>query len=109
MANVLSFDLTQTMDDGATVIIPCIDGVLLPSLVEKFELHHGMTDPAGGYGGLIPEYFRYGPIAKYFLGESADPLFSSRPERIYLLGCQCGEVGCWPRTARVTTRGQKVV
>jgi hypothetical protein len=28
---------------------------------------------------------------------------------IYLLGCQCGEVGCWPLTTRVTVNNNRVL
>jgi hypothetical protein len=108
MTNVLSFDVRRKGDKGPAVITPCIDGVMLTSLAEHFEKSHGMTDPAGGYGGLISEFFRYGSLDRYFLGESETPLFQATPGRIFVLGCECGEVGCWPLTALVRTRGREV-
>jgi hypothetical protein len=108
MTNVLSFDVSRRDQDGVTVITPRIDGVLLTTLAEQFELSHDLADPAGGYGGLIPAFYRYGPLDRYFLGRSETPDFTSAPARIFVLGCACGEVGCWPLTCQVNA-GEKQV
>jgi hypothetical protein len=101
MTNVLSFDVSKGQEGCVTVITPRVDGVMLTSLAEQFEQIHGLSDPAGGYGGLIPEFFLYGPLDRYFLGKSETPCFENTPERIFILGCECGEVGCWPLTCSV--------
>jgi hypothetical protein len=80
---------------------------MLTTLAERFEGGHGLTDPAGGYGGLIPEFFRYGPLDRYFLGKSE--IFASKPGRIFVLGCECGEVGCWPLTCLVNIADSEIV
>jgi hypothetical protein len=108
LTNVLSFDVGKREKDGATVITPCVDGVALTSLAEQFEQTHGLNDPAGGYGGLIPEFFRYGPLDRYFLGKSETHYFERTPGRIFVLGCQCGEVGCWPLTSVVSAGDSEV-
>lgn len=108
MINALSFNIAKRDEDGVTVITPRIDGVLLSSLAERFEQSRGMHDPAGGYGGLIPAFFRYGPLDRYFLGESKTDCFANAPGRIYVLGCACGEVECWPLTCRVDRRSDAV-
>jgi hypothetical protein len=108
MTNVLSFDVSRRDEDGVTVITPRVDGIMLTALAEQFECSHGLTDPAGGYGGLIPEFFRYGPLDRYFLGKSETPYFASTPGRIFVLGCQCGEVGCWPLTCLVNARDSEI-
>lgn len=100
MSNVLIFDIRKS---DITVITPCIDGVLLTNLVEQFERARGMNDPAGGYGGLVMEFFKYGPLDQYFRGQSETPFFANASGRIYVLGCDCGEVGCWPLTCVVHT------
>jgi len=109
MINVLSFDVSRRDEDGATVITPCIDGVMLTKLVEQFEYRHGLTDPAGGYDGLIPEFFRYSPLDMYFLGEPETFHVAGAPGRIFILGCECGEVGCWPLTCLINASGSDVV
>jgi hypothetical protein len=82
----------------ALVATPAIDGRVLSDLVEEFETRQGF-DPAGGYGGLVFDFFPYGPLGKYFHGQSDD---SESGRGIYVLGCACGEVGCWPLKCRVT-------
>lgn len=101
MTNVLSFDVSRERETRVVVITPCVNGVKLTILAEQFEQSHGLDDPAGGYGGLIPEFFRYGPLDAYFLGKSDAPYFEDTPGRIFILGCECGEVGCWPLTCLV--------
>jgi hypothetical protein len=108
MTNVLSFAVVRRDKEGATVITPCVDGVALTNLAEQFEQNLNMIDPTGGYGGLIPEFFRFGPLDRYFWGEAETPFFESKPGRIFVLGCQCGEVGCWPLTTKVSAHGSEV-
>lgn len=108
MSNVLSFDVSEGGEHGIVVITPCVDGVMLTRLVEQFEEMHGLNDPAGEYGGLILQLFRYGPLDLYFLGKSETPYFANSPGRIFVLGCECGEVGCWPLTCWVDVRDHAV-
>ena len=61
--------------------------------------------PAGGYGGLVPAFFRYGPLDAYFLGQDQ----GNPDRRTWLLGCDCGEVGCWPLAAHIDTDDDAVV
>ena len=94
--------------EGTISITPVVDGTPLPEIVAAFEREQGF-EPAGGYGGLIPEWFNYGALDKYFLGDFEKDSYFSRMDRVYLLGCQCGEVGCWPLIARIRTEGESVV
>jgi hypothetical protein len=92
--NSLSFQLSrQYGDDGDPIVVmPVIDGRCLERMISDFELRQAFDDPAGGYGGLIPSAFDFGSLDRYFLGMSVRP----NPARIFVLGCECGEVGCWP-------------
>lgn len=65
--------------------------------------------PAGGYGGLIPDFFNYGHLTDYLLGRTHQDSYFSDLGRIYLLGCDCGEVGCWPILGSVIASDQHVV
>lgn len=89
-------------------IIPILNGVPLTDMILLFERENGYA-PAGGYGGLIPDYFKYGPLDRYFLGDFEENSYFGVLGRIYLLGCNCGEVGCWPLAARVIADGGSVV
>jgi hypothetical protein len=66
-------------------------------MISKFEVRHGFNDPAGGYGGIIPSFFRFGPLDLHFLGKSPH----RTAEETIVLGCECGEVGCWPLECKV--------
>ena len=101
----LSFEKT-TIDGGATSLVPRVDGTPLTELIEVFEA--GLYDsPVGGCGGIVPEYFRFGDLSKYYLGWEAKQW--PTPGHLWLLGCACGEVGCWPLSARVTVTDSTVV
>ena len=55
--------------------------------------------------GLIPAFFKFGATAAHFLGHASGP--DSR--RVPLLGCECGEWGCWPLLAEIVADARKVV
>lgn len=85
--SVLSFivEPLNPPDEMALAAEPVIDGRRLSDLVKDFEISRGFQ-PAGGYGGLVFEFFNSGPLKEYFCSKEA----------IAVLGCDCGEVGCWP-------------
>ena len=70
-----------------------IDGRDLVEHVKVLELPWARAeeheDIAGGYSGLSPEQWRNLP-EQYGDG------------RVAVLGCECGEVGCWPLRVRIT-------
>jgi len=89
-------------------ITPAVNGIPLTEMVLTFEREQRF-DPAGGYGGLIPQWFKYGALDHYFLGEFEENSYFARMGGVYLLGCgSCGEVGCWPLTARIRTNAESV-
>lgn len=94
--------------EGTFSITPVVDGTPLPEITAAFE-HEQHFEPAGGYGGLIPEWFQYGALDRYFLGDFEQNSYFARLNRVYLLGCTCGEVGCWPLLARIRTEGESVL
>lgn len=85
--------------DGATEVVPVVDGVALTDRIHDFEREHGMETRAVSYGGLIPAYFKFGPASHHYL--TTHEVFISRKGKIPVLGCECGEWGCWPLLARV--------
>ena len=93
---------------AAATVTPILNGTPLVDLVETFERDHAFT-PIGGYGGLIPEHFDFGPLESYFLGEFSAGSYWTEIGSIYLLECQCGEVGCWPLACKVQQTDQAVI
>ena len=94
--------------EGTHAITPYVNGKSLVEVVSAFEREQ-CFDPVGGYGGLIPEWFNYGPLDRYFLGDFEPNTYFANIGRVYLLGCECGEVGCWPLSAHIKTEGDSVM
>ena len=86
-------------------VTPAVNGSPLSDMITVFERQQGF-EPAGGYSGLIPDHFNYGRLDQYFLGAAKDSFWA---QGVYLLGCECGEVGCWPLQCQIRTDGNNVV
>lgn len=94
----------QVQGDGADApqIRVKINGVDLVHLVGLYETAQGF-DPAGGYGGLIPAYYQFGPMTDHFLGRGA-----TMSSDVPVLGCDCGEWGCWPLMVNIAADDVRV-
>jgi hypothetical protein len=103
-SNRIRFDYRHHSDRGGQEIIPRIDGTPLTELIDRFETNAGMQPAGGAYGGLIPQFFRFGPIEEHFHGRSTDAMGPKTP----VLGCACGEWGCWPLMARIAVTADHV-
>lgn len=101
----IRFDCRQLGDGGALVIVPRIDGTPFTELIDRFEITAGMQPAGDAYGGLIPQFFRFGPMRDHFLGRFTDAMGPKTP----VLGCECGEWGCWPLMARITVTADLVI
>ncbi|WP_189334929.1 hypothetical protein [Actinoplanes ianthinogenes] len=75
-------------------------------LVAGYERAAGFDVP-GQYAGLVVDFFRYGDLTDYLLGR---PEGGDRGDlgAIALLGCDCGEFGCWPLQAQVVADEERV-
>ena len=103
----LSFAI-EPLEKGAPAlsIVPLVNEVQLTLMVEEFEREHNY-EPAGGYAGLVPSAFNFGPLDHYFMAETRSEAYDKVSH--YLLGCNCGEVGCWPLMARITKGAQQIL
>jgi hypothetical protein len=90
---------------GPLMLAPVVDGRPLTELVTEFESRQGYS-PSGRYAGLVPDHFRFGDLPRYFLGQEDEQW--PRPGYAWLLGCDCGEVGCWPLEARIIAGAETV-
>ncbi|MFG2567168.1 hypothetical protein ACGFR6_17190 [Streptomyces sp. NPDC048567] len=70
ISNEIRFDCQHRGDRGPLVVVPHIDGAPLPELIDEYEIAAGMQPAGDAYGGLIPEFFRFGPMQDHFLGLS---------------------------------------
>ncbi|WP_116209478.1 hypothetical protein [Streptomyces olivoreticuli] len=103
--NEIRFDRQHRDDLGVLEVVPRINGIPLIELIDKFEINAGMQPAGDAYGGLTPQYFRFGPMEDHFHGRSTDAMGPKTP----LLGCECGELGCWPLMARITVTADLVI
>ncbi|NGM50428.1 hypothetical protein G5B46_12485 [Caulobacter sp. 602-2] len=93
-------------EGGTTIVVPWIDGVSLIDFVAAFEREQGFDKLSSEErGGLIPEYFRFGPLDRHYLGRGDWP---TGDDGTVLLGCQCGEWACDPFYARIEVEGDVV-
>lgn len=90
----------SVIENGAVSLVPEIEGITLTEIVARCEA--GVDDgPVGGYGGIVPQHFRFGDLSKFYLGIE-DKQWPA-PGEVWLLGCECGEVRCWPLSARIAS------
>lgn len=89
----ISFVVSEVENDEPLAVAPVINGLPLADRVSAFEFAKGF-EPAGGYAGIVPANFDFGPLDAYFGGEASG--FFAERDWIWVLGCTCGEVGCWP-------------
>ena len=93
--------------NGVTEVVAVVDGQELTDLIHAFEKAADMESRDVSYGGLIPANFRFGPVRRHFLaGEGA---LLNEERKVPLLGCECGEWGCWPLLASITVDDDAVV
>jgi hypothetical protein len=98
---LLSFETAFSPEMNAVEVVPSVDGRPLVELIAAFEVRQGWA-PAGGYGGLFPGVFRLGPAVAYWLGTHPGG------SRVIALGCECGELACWPLAVEVMTTAETV-
>jgi hypothetical protein len=101
MTSTLTFDVEPFGEDGSVfVVVPVVDGHRLTDLIHSLERQAGMEDRDTSYAGLIPAFFRFGTATEHY---------RSTHQRIPLLGCECGEWGCWPLMAQIRADDERVV
>jgi hypothetical protein len=116
MRNVISFDLvvgeTAMYEDSPGIRI-FIDGENFREMVKAYEEARGY-EPAGSYAGLVPAAFWISPGVRPFIAPASNGAPGRRkgrrkPDpRQAVLGCGCGDMGCWPLLTLITVGHRKV-
>ena len=98
--NPIAFEVRPLAGGGAHEVIPVVGGASLPEVIHAYEHAAGLTPrPLSDSGGLVPEHYGFGPAREHWFGLRE---FSKHaPGEIPVLGCSCGEWGCWPTYATV--------
>jgi hypothetical protein len=100
---------TEELGVGEVVTVtPYVNGTSLIELARRVELgpagEQGESDLAGAYAGLVVgEQERW---SHWYLDDQPQSWFGDGDS--CLLGCTCGDTGCWPLTAKVTVTGDQV-
>jgi hypothetical protein len=96
--------------DWASCLEIKVDGVALVEHARRAELTSAKADGqeglAGAYGGLTPLHLVCWP-SRHFLGSPALP--ATDDGDTVLLGCDCGEWGCWSLLAQVHVSTSTVI
>lgn len=92
--------------DPERELLPHVDDVSLVDLISGYEYAAGFDVP-GTYAGLVLDRFNFGDLTTYLLGQP-DSTYWTKGGAIALLGCDCGEVGCWPLQAQVLVDDDRV-
>jgi hypothetical protein len=86
----------------ARELLPYVDDVSMVDLVRGYELAAGYEVP-GAYAGIVLDHFNFGDLTSYLTGAPESP-YCADLGVVALLGCDCGEVGCWPLETRVVVQ-----
>jgi hypothetical protein len=90
-------------------IMIAVNGTDFAQLVGAHERAYAEAEVApniaGQYRGLSPD--RVVPPSRHFLGEPSWEIYRYG-ERIQILGCKCGEPGCWPLACQIRTTDDRV-
>ncbi|WP_405062594.1 hypothetical protein OG474_13395 [Kribbella sp. NBC_01505] len=87
----VGFEL-RPWEDSGTELVPLVNGVSLIELVARYERNEGLK-PADGYAGLVLYGDLPSGLRAYLTGGPGTPYA--------LLGCDCGDMGCWPLAAQI--------
>jgi hypothetical protein len=113
--DTLRFEIGKRDDPGNGVVDAVdvfVDGRNLVDILREVELlfatREGKPDLAGRYVGLPPEDI-FLPSPR-LLGEPTTYYDHDSPDgKIAVLGCVCGEPGCWPFRVKITFQDDVVI
>ncbi len=101
--NRVRFVWTDDELEGETALRVEVDGQRLAELATAveapFRAAEGSPPRGASYAGL-PKW-RFDDLLEHFLGGTKSHWYCGPDEKTVLLGCTCGEPGCWPLMARV--------
>jgi hypothetical protein len=110
--NRVAFDWDPRGSHAPGELRVLIDGRSLDELVRTVELPYataeGHPQIAGAYRGIHPRQL-HGSIREHLMGGPGSDLACGPADKTVLLGCECGEIGCWPLMARVEVRDGEIV
>jgi hypothetical protein len=89
-----------------------VDGRDLAELIRQAELPYATAEGhariAGCYLGLRPWQLSCS-LTDHFMGAEGSDLACGPSDKTVLLGCECGEPGCWPLMAHIVVHDREVL
>jgi hypothetical protein len=105
MVSTVAFVAGAGVSTERLEVVPVVDGIPLTDRVHAFEQETGIETRPPSYAGLVPSNFRCAPATEHYLGRAEDRAEGAKTQ---LLGCSCGEWGCWPLLARIVVEPDMV-
>lgn len=107
--DVVEFRVGPDQQAGlSTIVTPYVNGTSLIELAGHTEVgaatEGGERHLAGSYAGLTIDGSANG--ASWYLNDAPQSWFGDGDS--CLLGCECGETGCWPLTAAVAVTDSEI-
>jgi len=107
----VEFRWNQTPRNGAGELEVRVDGQALADWIRAVELPFARAEGAeviaGSYSGLSASHCP-DDLVSHFLGGEDSHLDAGPRDKTVLLGCECGDVGCWPLMAQIQTTSESV-
>jgi hypothetical protein len=106
----MTYDTVAFRVDGESAISVEVNGRPLAELVGEVERpfaeREGSPDIAGNYAGIGHRWID--DVDEHYHGAPGSDLSCGSKDKTLLLGCECGEPGCWPLLARVDASSEIV-
>lgn len=101
----------ETLGVGdVNTVTPYVNGTSLIELARRVELgpatEQGEPDRAGAYVGLTIGVTQLVDWEHWYLNDQPQSWFGDGDS--CLLGCPCGDTGCWPLTAKITMANNQI-
>ncbi|MDR0443217.1 MAG: hypothetical protein LBH44_07425 [Treponema sp.] len=99
MMDIAEFLIEKSLEQNGLIINIYINGKKLSDILKEYEKQFD-EKIAGKYDGIPLSYF--GDIIKHFTGKIDKDMLNYNG-KTQLLGCACGEAGCWPFLSKIKT------
>lgn len=104
--DVIHFTIEYSEEQDAQILSIYINGENLNELMRRYEIQFEPSI-AGGYEGLNIEYLKN--IEEHFFGKLNENDIYNYDGKTLVLGCNCGEPGCWPLIVRITEEDEVII
>ncbi|RUT46595.1 hypothetical protein EJP82_12155 [Paenibacillus anaericanus] len=102
----IQFKVEHSQEDDYEILNIYINDENLIEFIKRFEMQF-QPNIAGGYEGLNINFIT--DICEHFSGELNENDLFNYGGKTQILGCNCGEPGCWPLVVKITVKDQHII